>query len=354
MTSYVAQAQRAQVARRSVTRLAEAVRTGALRSLAAVDKLTGEVIDPEARALFAALPAVTPATSSDELLAHGLIEAPPAGLGGVQERPRYRAGREVFIRTSVTHKQNGAHRPVGAYASNARAAFSHRGVLRAQRGNDFLVELEGAPSLLAFPRADVFAWNEPAGISASGGTVSGVQVDYNDPRLKAFICAGYLTISTELKRLDFGAPEEVARAKQEKLIYRLAEIIDMTYPGQGDGYAGGRAGALIGGGTGVCFIQRAVAGAYLQAFSRLLAFEVQLAVGRTLRLGAPHGFVVVTLLPSLQRYVVDPAWSEPLTDLRVAFFGPSWSHDRMLEGFEGEQKLVVRPNDVDVPAVEQA
>jgi hypothetical protein len=352
MTSYVAQAQRTQVARRSVTRLREAVRTGALRSLAAVDKLTGEVIDPEARALFASLPAVTPATTPEELVAHGFIDMPPNGLATALERPRYRTGRELFVRTTVTHKSQNAQRPVGAYAANARAAFTHRGVLRATRGNDFLVELEGAPTLLPFARADIFAWNEPAGVPSSGGTVSGVQVDYNDPRMKAFVCAGYASISNDLRQLDFSAPEDAVRARQEKLVYELARLVDMSFPGKGDGYGGGRAGSLIGGGTGVSFVQRAVAGGFLQAFARVVGFELQLAVGRTLRLGVPHGFAVVTLLPSMARYVVDTTWHEPLTDLRVAFFGPSWGHDRMLEGFEGEQRLVVRPSDVDVPPVE--
>jgi hypothetical protein len=65
----------------------------------------------------------------------------------------------------------------------------------------------------------------------------------------------------------------------------------------------------------------------------------------------PHGFAVVTLRPSLSRYVVDPAWGEPLTDLRVAFFGPGWGQDRRLEGLEGAQEIRVRPEAVDLPEV---
>jgi hypothetical protein len=75
-------------------------------------------------------------------------------------------------------------------------------------------------------------------------------------------------------------------------------------------------------------------------------------VGRSLRLGVPHGFAVVTLRPSMARYVCDPAWSEPLTDLRVAFFGPGWGHDRRLVGFEGTQQLAVRPADIELPQLE--
>ena len=94
-----------------------------------------------------------------------------------------------------------------------------------------------------------------------------------------------------------------------------------------------------------------MAAAFLQAFARILAFEVQVAVGRTLSHDVPHGFVITTLRPSLGRYVCDPAWSEPLTALPVAFFGPRWGHDRRLESFEGDQDLVVRPAEIEVPEV---
>ena len=73
--------------------------------------------------------------------------------------------------------------------------------------------------------------------------------------------------------------------------------------------------------------------------------------GKTLRLGVMHAFAVVLLRPTLQRLVCDVAWSEPLTDLRVAFFGPNWGQDRRLVGFEGSQDLAVRPDDIDLAEV---
>src|SRR5262249_16224228 len=108
-------------------------------------------------------------------------------------------------------------------------------------------------------------------------------------------------------------------------------------------------GALFTDGQGICFVQRAVAAAFLQVFARLLAFEVMVCTGRTLRTQSPHGFLVITLRPSLSRYVCDPAWHEPLTDLRVAFFGPGWGHDRCLPGFEGPLPLNVPPEAVRLP-----
>jgi len=349
MSSYVDQARQAQVARRSIARLKDLVRSGGLASFAEVDVHTGEVNDAEARALFASLPAVTPASTPDELVEIGLISQAARGLSSAYDRPKYRAGRRVFVRTSVSHQSDSPRRPVGSFDPEGKVAFTHRAVLRAQRGDDFLVDLEGAPSLLPFARTDIFSWNEPCGVRSAGGTISGVQIDYNNPRFKAFICAGYIEIADALAELDFGDEEDAVVKAQAGILYRLASMIGMTYAGRTESYGGNRAGSLIAGGGGVCFVQRAVAGAFLQAFARNLAFEVQVAVGRTLRLDLPHGFLVITLRPSTTRYVCDPAWSEPLTELPAAFFGSRWGHDRRLDSFEGEQDLVVRPAEIDLP-----
>jgi hypothetical protein len=316
-----------------------------------VDRHTGEIVDPEARAIFSSLPAITPATTPDEILAHGLVNKLPHELHRAIAQPKYRMGRDLFVRTKVSLAPRG-RRGVGHYDEAGEPGFTHRAVLRAKRGDDFLVDVEGAPALLAFPRAEVFAWNEPYGVPTSGGKISGVQVDYNAPLLKAHICAGYLDMASDLEKLDFSEEASGAAELQERLIYELASRINMTYAGRGDGYSGHRAGSLLHGGQGVCFVQRAVAGAYLQAFARVLAFDLQIAVGRTLAHDVPHGFLIITLRPSLKRFVCDPAWFEPLTDVRVAFFDKGWGHDRRLYGFEGQQDITVRPHEIDLPEEE--
>ena len=89
--------------------------------------------------------------------------------------------------------------------------------------------------------------------------------------------------------------------------------------------------------------------ASLTAASSLSA-RVFLAVGRTLAGGLLHAFVVVTLRPSMRRYVVDPAWGECCTPLDVAFFGSGWGHDRRLEAMEGELYSCLA-QDIDLPQV---
>ncbi len=339
--------------RQAVDRLREVAAGGELGAWLTVDAHSGELSRPEARALFTALPAVTPATSPEELVENGLVTSLPRGLRRALELPRYRPGREIFVRTNVALRRPERHRPVGAYAPSQPEGLTHRAVLKAHTDARFLVALEGAPSLLSFDKAQVFAWNEPIGVPPAGGNLSGVLIDYNDPAMKAHVCAGYIDVARSLPEIDFANVEAAAQA-QSKLIYAIANRVRMTYAGRGEGYSGARAGALLSGGQGVSFVQRAVAAGLLSAFSRVLAFDLQVGIGRTLRLGAPHGFLVLTLRPSLDRYVVDPAWGEPLTDLRVAFFDEDWGHDRCLLGFEGLQEVRVPPSAIDLPRAEAA
>jgi hypothetical protein len=334
----------------ALERLGELVATGELTSWLSVDQKSGELVHPEARTLFATLPAVTPATSADEIVDLGLWPSMPGNLRRALDAPRYRPGRDLFVRAPVSHEATDRHRPVGTHDPSRPPAFTHLAELRGKAGDNFVVSVAGAGAPLRFARTDVFAWNEPTLVPLSGA-LSGVQIDYNDPLLKAHVCAAYLDLAASAAELDFGKSDDLAKEAQVDLVRRLARRVSMSYAGRSEGYAGPRAGALLSSGQGVCFVQRAAAAVLLAPFAKTLAFDLAVGIGRTLRLGVPHGFLVLTLRPSLARYVVDPAWGEPLTDLRVAFFGPAWGHDRRLEGFEGAAPVRVAPEAVDLPEV---
>jgi hypothetical protein len=338
--------------RQAVDRLRDLVHGNEFEAFAAVDRVSGEPVQAEARTLFAALPTLSPATSVEELIEHGILMAPPRGLRRALDAPRYRAGREVFVRTHANHRQLDKHQPVGAFLASAAEAFTHRAVLVGQRGDTFLVTLEGASSPIAVSRQNLFAWNEPTPIAATGASFSGVQIDYTDALMKAHVCAAHLDIAPDLERLDLSAEGDMAQKAQAQLVRRITSRVHMDYLGKGQGYTGPRAAPLLSGGQGVAFALRAAMAGLLAPFARTIGFDLQLAYGRTLRLAAPHAFVVLTLRPSLARYVVDPAWKEPLTDLRVAFFGPGWAHDRRLEGFEGTPDVRVRADAIDLPTTE--
>ena len=51
-------------------------------------------------------------------------------------------------------------------------------MLREHATETFWVEVDGAEHLLPFAKADVFAWNEPVGVAATGGVLSGVRFEY--------------------------------------------------------------------------------------------------------------------------------------------------------------------------------
>jgi hypothetical protein len=339
--------------RHALDRFRDLVASGGFARAATIDRQTGELLDAEARALFASLPAVTPATTVDELCELGLLIRPPANLSQAYARPKYRVGRELFVRTTVSFKDD-RRGAVGGFDAAASPAITHRATLKARHGDELLVEVGGVSSLLAFPKSEIFEWNEPHGVPATGGTLSGVQIDYNDPLMKAHVAAAMIDLADDVARLDFRAEDTVVRERQRALVHRLAARVRMSFVGRGDGYAGPRVASLLWGGQGVSFVQRAAAAALLQPFARLLAFELQVAVGRTLRHRVSHGFLVITLRPSLTRWVSDPAWAEPLTDLRIACFDAGWGHDRRLTGFEGQAETVVSTAELDLPEQEVA
>ncbi|MBN1960563.1 MAG: hypothetical protein JW841_06430 [Deltaproteobacteria bacterium] len=338
------------VVRNAVTRLREVCESGDIKNYLAVDRKSGEPMHQEARQLFASLPAVTPDTNADEIVDLGLWSSIPHNLRRALEMPRYRVGREIFVRTNASHRVIERLRPVGNYDTNMPLTFTHRAQLCGQMGDYFVALVDGAPKPLRFLRSEVYAWNEPTPIPQSG-SISGVQFDYNDPLLKAHICAAFVELEEEAGNLDFNEPEEKVRSQQIHLIRRITSRVQMNYAGRSENYAGANVGALLSYGQGVCFTQRAVALILLAPFCKSLGFDLQAAIGRTLRLGVPHGFAIVVLRPSLSRYVVDPAWGEPLTDLRVAFFGPVWGQDRQLVGLEGSADTNISPEAIDLPEI---
>jgi hypothetical protein len=333
------------VGRRAVDALREILATDRFAEITAVDRETGELIDPEARALFASLPRISPVSAPEELLQHGLIQELPHNMAAAFDSPKYKVGRQVFVRTYAPHA---AAAPSGATATSRDLRFSHRASLLAQVDDRFRVQVDGVAEPLNFDRMDIFSWNEPFCLTKTTAEISGVRIDYDEPLWKAHICAGFVDAAAEIEELDFAA---TPLPKQQRIVRRLIGRMRTQYAGRGRGYAGPRAGALFGAGQGVCFVQRAVAGAYLQVFASVLALELQMAIGETLRLRVPHGFLIIMFRPSLQRFVCDPAWSEPLTDLRVAFHDAGWGHDRCLVGCEGEQVRVVPPHLIDLPGV---
>ncbi|MEL6546852.1 MAG: hypothetical protein AAFQ82_19655, partial [Myxococcota bacterium] len=231
------------VSRRAVQRLRDALLAGSFDALIEIEPSTGELKDADARALFASLPAVTPATAPDELVGQGLIPQVPKNLRRAFEKAKYRVGRELFVKTTVSHASADRDQPAGRFDGSAPTSFTHLARLLARTESGFLVEVEDAPEPLVFSQSDVFAWNEPSCLPPQGGTLNGVDVDYNDPLMKAHVCSAYLEHGEQISALDFDHPS--AQSQQRALVYRLASRVGCTFSGRGHGYRGARIGALL-------------------------------------------------------------------------------------------------------------
>ena len=256
----------------------------------------------------------------------------------------------LFVEMNIKHEVINSRYPVGVYDPQAAIGYSHRAILVGKRDKSWVVRLptvQEEPVEFLFAEEAILKWNEPYGPTAEPCTISGVRIDYHEPFMKALISAGLFALAGDLPRLDFTKNQETILTQQIAMVRKLIGHMNMQQLGKGQGYIGPKAAPLFYQGFGVSFVQRAVLATYLAAFGHLIGFEIQIAVGRTLRKKCPHGFLIVLFRPSLKRFVADPTWKEPLTDLDVAFFGPHWGHDRRLVGFEGEQNLeFFSPDDV--------
>ncbi len=97
----------------------------------------------------------------------------------------------------------------------------------------------------------------------------------------------------------------------------------------GTQYRGDEAGKLANGGIGVCNVQASVLFAMLQPMKHVLGYDTQLEMGACIKPRAgrdgkmqespPHGWVMVGMWPSGERYVSDRTWHHPCLALDYAF-----------------------------------
>lgn len=332
----------------AVERLAQLQSSGQLEPLLQVEPRTGRLRHPKAQTLLDGLPSLASGAAAETFVEHGLVAGLPQHLAQALDTPRYPEGRAVFVHAPVSFADN-PKRPAGTYAKDAPPRITHLGTLVGQTGDDFWVRIDGLAEPIRVPRHELLALNEPHGIPAAGGVFHGFQVDYHAPLMRAHICAAALSLGGRLEELDFLATQAQIELRQKALIQKLCAGIQMDFIGRGSGYMGNQVAGLICGGQGASLAQSAAAAALLAPFTHLLAFDIQWVLGKTLRLGLPHAFLVLTLRPSLKRYICDPAWGEPLTDVNVACFGPGWGQDRRIVRTEGHPMGLLRDHDIALP-----
>src|SRR5690606_35581722 len=153
------------------------VHSGDFQNFLQVDRQSGELHSAEAKAIFSALPVVSPSTTPEELVDHGVIPRVPKDLRRALEMPRYTTHRPLFVRTTASHTKASAHKAVGGFDPKGPESFTHLAELLGQSNDAFVVRVDDRKEPLTIPKPNVFAWNEPATLPAQGAQLSGVHID---------------------------------------------------------------------------------------------------------------------------------------------------------------------------------
>jgi len=307
--------------------------------------VTGEVDNPaqrqDAMKLFESLPRISPETSAAELEALGLWAAAPRGVEEALSTPRYQAGRDVLVETTVNADPDSPE--FLSYQEGGEPAVTHKAKLVGQEGDDFLVQVEGRAEPLRVPKAEVFARNQAHQLEGDGTRrIGGVKVDYDDPLLKAKLTEAALKMDKLVGELDLNkqqteaasgqlvrfAPAKQARPMrqvQADCLKAIHDVIDMKFPSSQTFREPGRShgsdvGRLAVRGLGVDYEQLQVFNALLAPFADKLGVETRVIYGgmyrgtekhqNPFRSQAPHVWNQVTYLPSLEQSVCDPTWSQ--------------------------------------------
>jgi hypothetical protein len=341
----------------AVKKMRDLVKTGQLSKLYADLNGSDPVKAKEALDFFASLPKISGDTPVDQLVKLGVITAAPAGLDAVQRSARYLPGRQVQIETTID-----TERPKGwgsldqtsflKFKEGGQKGLTHRASIVGERGNDYLVKVDGRDEPLAISKREVHELNQPQLFKGDRYELNGVRVDYSTPYMKAKVHECFARMDEHLQKLDFNkalnpdaAPGGVAgfllrnqsepADLQKKCVRIVHDAIRMSY--SHDMNAGDDAGKLAMGGAGQCYSQAAVMAGLLAPFTDLLAIDVRFINGKVYRNadanrpgypynGGNHGWLQVTLRPSMETAVVDRTWGQPWTSMDAAY---SWTGDRV-------------------------
>lgn len=135
--------------------------------------------------------------------------------------------------------------------------------------------------------------------------------------------------------LQVAIKKDATLVLQREALKTVHGEIEMKHPRDygadafGTQYRGDEAGKLANGGIGVCNVQASVLFAMLQPMKQVLGYDTQLEMGACIKprpdrqgqiqQSPPHGWVMVGMWPSGERYVSDRTWHHPCLALDYAF-----------------------------------
>lgn len=350
------------------------------------------VLQKKALDLFAALPAINPASGPEAFVAAGLWTQAPKNVDLLDNAARYLPGRQVMVRTTIDPNIDGSRSAFLAFKEGGTTAVTYRAHLLGEEGDKFLVKVDGRNEPLKVPKTEIFALNQPIDLETcrkvrtqygTGYVVSDWWqnvADYNSPLMKAKVAEAAILMDDLVAKLDFGkAKTERAGGAigvlfgrgsggenmvevQKQCTKIIHDVIDMKYPSGPNEllYARGRqhvsdCGRAATRGIGMCREQASVMFAMLQPFSKALGFDTQFIDGTCYRDvprggqphfgGSDHGWVHVQYRPSTELFVIDRTWGQVNVTADAAYGGRMGDrHPGQLENFAGNAQ--VKPTDV--------
>ncbi len=304
----------------------------------------------QALALFDSLPKINGDITAERMVALGLWTTAPRGLAELQQAARYLPGRQVLCRTNVNADLFNSEKFL-SYDPNGPLEVTHRAQLVGEKGDAFLIKVDGKEEPIERPKSEIFALNDAHDFfdgpdRLRNGLYSGglsKRVDYNDRFLKAKLCEAAISIDEKVGRLDFtqmvapgsgglmrvfgrGQAAEKMVDIQKACVKGIHDVIDMDYPGHASKNQDGReqtdnAGRAAVKGWGHCDQQNSVFVALVAPFQELLGVDLKMFYGHCYRskkqgdnpfnFQDPHSWAEVTFRPSAYTLIYDRTWNQP-------------------------------------------
>jgi hypothetical protein len=256
-------------------------------------------------------------------VAFGLWDGKPHGVRRMHDTPRYAMGRQVLVDAHVNPDAKD-ERGFLAFKEDGPLLRTYRASLVGEKGDDFLVQLDGRREPLVVPKQHIFELNQPH--KYTGDVIDfrrDVHADYDSPLLKAKVAEGAIRIGSLVSQIDFDKPKE-AEGLARKAVVALHKVMHMKYPKPGVDELPGRsrdtdAGRQLVCGIGSCFKQGGVFLSLLNPFLPTLGVDAQYVAGKTythLKVnpeadpfnGGEHGWLQLTYRPLMTSYVSDATW----------------------------------------------
>jgi hypothetical protein len=295
----------------------------------------------------------------------------------MQTSARFLPGRQVKVFTNVKSDLK-AGRDFMTFDAAGPRGITCRASLVGERGDNFIVKVEGKNEPIEVPKREVFELNNGHSFSP--------RCDYNDPFTKAKIAEAAIKMASDVAKLDFtkmktekkagvlgamfgrGDKAEEMVEVQKRCFKQVHDVIRMKYsdgaasrdPGRvsANGSNSGRAAVK---GHGVCTDQRQVMRDLAYPFGEILGFDLRSVTGGVHRntnrsapmdqqlrsmSGGAHDWLEVTYRPSMTMTVCDRTWQQANMPLFEAY-GPYGDRYPSSASYDSKP-LVMKASDVNM------